>query len=500
MNTNNIYILNPAYYLRNDVKRALIGTYETIDPKYKKYAYSDTVSIIHPVIAQMLSFFDGERTLRECIGEIATYFQLSYEEIESIIRRYIENTNEFAINHHGKHIGIPQNILVRKDSGIHRELYTPQQFIINGTVDLESYRLYRPVNMLLELTLQCYTDCAYCYADRRKTSAEYLSLSKIIDIIREAKNLGIANLDINGGEVLLHPGCKEIFQELIANGYRSLISTKIPVSDDILTMLKNIGWENIQISLDSVNPDTLSKILHVDNKYMDKMNHTLQKIDELGFNWRVHSIITSQNSSVEKEIKPLINKLLTFKNLHEVTFSPAGYSLYKSEITYQSIKPKQADIEVIQEYINNLPPLHNIKFSFSGGSEKAEFFCKQQMEHFQDRALCTGNQNGFIVLPDGKVTICEELYWHPKFLVGDLKQQSIQEMWESDKAKNLFYISQQLCSTKSTCKQCDIFVSCRHSRGVCWKEILMAYGENNWDYPDPRCPKAPLPYRNFYLE
>lgn len=25
------------------------------------------------------------------------------------------------------------------------------------------------------------------------------------------------------------------------------------------------------------------------------------------------------------------------------------------------------------------------------------------------------------VLPDGKVSACEQLYWHPQFIIGDLK-------------------------------------------------------------------------------
>ena len=26
------------------------------------------------------------------------------------------------------------------------------------------------------------------------------------------------------------------------------------------------------------------------------------------------------------------------------------------------------------------------------------------------------------VLPDGKVSACEQLYWHPQFIIGDLKK------------------------------------------------------------------------------
>ena len=44
------------------------------------------------------------------------------------------------------------------------------------------------------------------------------------------------------------------------------------------------------------------------------------------------------------------------------------------------------------------------------------------------------------------------------------------------------------------------FHECREGKGVCWKTILMAYGVNNWTFPDPMCPKAPEPHRKYWLE
>lgn len=44
-------------------------------------------------------------------------------------------------------------------------------------------------------------------------------------------------------------------------------------------------------------------------------------------------------------------------------------------------------------------------------------------------------------MPDGKVTICEELYWHPHFIIGDLKKQTLKEIWNSQKAKDIFILN-----------------------------------------------------------
>ena len=114
--------------------------------------------------------------------------------------------------------------------------------------------------------------------------------------------------------------------------------------------------------------------------------------------------------------------------------------------------------------------------------------------------MCTGNQRTFIILPDGKVTICEELYWHPAFIIGDVHDNTIEEIWTGEKAVGLFNIAQDMISEGSPCKTCGSFTACRRPRGVCWKMILKGYGMEHWDYPDPRCPMAP-PLKNvIYLE
>ena len=91
-------------------------------------------------------------------------------------------------------------------------------------------------------------------------------------------------------------------------------------------------------------------------------------------------------------------------------------------------------------------------------------------DSFFKKALCSGNFQGFIILPDGKVTICEELYWHPRFIIGDLTKQSIMEVWNSEKAKNLVYLGREDIRTHSPCYNCDLFDACHLYRW--WWPVL----------------------------
>jgi len=44
----------------------------------------------------------------------------------------------------------------------------------------------------------------------------------------------------------------------------------------------------------------------------------------------------------------------------------------------------------------------------------------------------------------------------------------------------------------------SIFDNCRTTLGVCWSNVIMAYGKENWDFPSPNCPHSPLPYYSVH--
>ena len=93
-------------------------------------------------------------------------------------------------------------------------------------------------------------------------------------------------------------------------------------------------------------------------------------------------------------------------------------------------------------------------------------------EFFRQRAYCTGSTRNVVILPDGRVTICEELYAHPTFIIGDLKFQTLEEVWKSSRALDLFYMQKESVQGSSPCKNCCTFHECREGKGVCRKTIL----------------------------
>ena len=126
-------------------------------------------------------------------------------------------------------------------------------------------------------------------------------------------------------------------------------------------------------------------------------------------------------------------------------------------------------------------------------SEEKNITYDEKLKVFNNRGICSGNFSSLFILPDGKVTICEELYWHPQFIIGNIIEQSLEEVWNSQIAHEVYAFKQQNIAKNSACAVCEEYEKCRSLKQVCWRDIIRAYGSDNWTYPDPNCPKSPTP-------
>ena len=84
-----------------------------------------------------------------------------------------------------------------------------------------------------------------------------------------------------------------------------------------------------------------------------------------------------------------------------------------------TIAPSKKAQEAISALCNKLQG--NVSFPIlTSGLEENEMHSSKTWTKFNERSVCAGNYLQLFILPDGNVTICEELYWHPKFIVGNI--------------------------------------------------------------------------------
>jgi radical SAM protein with 4Fe4S-binding SPASM domain len=322
---------------------------------------------------------------------------------------------------------------------------------------------------------------------------------RIIELIEEAKKLPVRLVNLMGGEIFLHPDWAYILKKIVDCGLSpDYISTKCPLTDEIICAIQETGYKNpIQLSLDTLSTDLLKKTLFVDEDYLPKVLRGIKLLDESGLNYRISTVLTTYNAQKD-EFKKLFRFIAGLKNITDWRITPAVNSNWIEYDFFKKLKPSKKGIELLYEFIENeITPCSKIPILLNRSAINLKFhYCTTGSRDFIG-ADCSALNNHLFILPDGKATICEQLYWTPQFILGDVSISRITEVWNSLAAKKLIYFDINNLQDNNPCKRCQIFETCFHARNRCWVDIIKAYGKDNWDYPDPRCAYAPPMIHNI---
>lgn len=488
---NKVYVLNPHYRLRHDIHRVILFA----DTGADSACSPDWHTFIHPLQAVLLSFFTYNRPWRETRPLLCSFFCRDEEEMTAWVSEFIENpTPVYTLVMKGK-VYFPKRVLVEaneKDGKARFDRLDPNRFVWRK-LDLTTRRMYSgPLLITLMLTNRCVTRCRYCYADTSTPVKTPLSTSRIKELIEEADRMQVQQVGLIGGEIFLHPDWKEILTELTERGIApAYISTKIPFTETLIRDLQSTGYKGIiQISLDACRPDILSELLGVRTRYATEMIHRLKLLDESGLNYQVSSVLTRNNcdAAILGELYHCLKQLKHLRDWRIVPVNNSGGKEYKElailKPTKEQIRQTFCQLRRITDtapfpVIMGMQAIDNEYGNTPGGSR-----------HFKG-SECSALTTHLFILPDGKATICEQLYWHPDFIIGDVSTQSIEEVWHSPRAMQLYSLSRKDISRESACKSCRTFEDCFTYQNRCWSNIVKAYGTKHWDYPDPRCCHAP---------
>ena len=491
------YVVNPAYKFKEDYLNVIItnnnpGRYDA--GRHRDDITSSFAWRTHPDLAYLFSYFDGSRSLDETAALFAEREGVEKERFLESVYPCIGNSDPILIPADDRHwVSIPKNFLIPNPGGLVRDnlLQGIDLPFIQKNYDLAEVRLRVPNSMTLMLNTDCTADCVYCYADRPQIP-QPLPFKRIQELLRQAYDLGMPDVDVDGGEFFLYKDWRRLLETMRQYDYVPNISTKHPLTEEIVNDLKRLGIHHIQLSIDSVDNAEIRQMLQVDDAYLGKVLHGLRLLDEAGFDITVKPVITCYNDS-EKSLNATIDALTTFENVKWIDFTPANFSQFRPPTYYST----QSQLDRLKTVVEQRNKACKAVLSFAGYEEPTSI--EQRQANWERRPMCTGNVQGFFVLPDGKVTLCEQLYWHPFFILGNLTRQSIMEMWNSEKALSLWNISRGEVRGASPCRLCFHFEDCRRGLGNCWRRAVAAYGPENYDFPSPDCPKAPPVAKDFHI-
>jgi cyclic pyranopterin phosphate synthase len=122
----------------------------------------------------------------------------------------------------------------------------------------------RPVsNLRVSLTPKCNLSCIYCHREGEGSPKDPLSGEEIAEILRVAAKFAIRSVKFTGGEPLLRPDLLQIIRS-VPDGMESSLTTNGTLLADYASGLKEAGLRRVNVSLDSLDPETYRKITGID--------------------------------------------------------------------------------------------------------------------------------------------------------------------------------------------------------------------------------------------
>lgn len=477
--------LNPDYYLKWDVKRVVLYSKSDIHNGGVK----NWCSFLHPLHALILGTFSYEHEFQKAVDIINRYSTIRTEIIEEFVSNLINNSEFFHLDMNGEYLNFPPHLFL---SGEYKHLQCDdiqcivQKALSIKEIDLiESRLLHTPIKIIWMANNHCPMSCIYCYVDVNHKHKE-LSLERFEQLMVEAKACNISECEVIGGDFFVKKDWDIYLKCLLDYGFTPpYISTKKALSSKEIQLLIKIGYNGIlQFSLDSLSKSELKDIIHCSDNYLDNVKEMfaiLNKEEKLPFKVRVNTVLIARNAT-ERNIQELMSFLSEFWFVveWEIRFSMPAYSKVNSFLC------DKKQIEQITSFLKGVPKdtPFVINFIEDGIIDNKPMCDLGQTDRYNNR--CTANLRHCFILPDGKVTICERLYWNPLFIIGDLNESTLSEIWNSEKAKKIAYRIKDEIATSSLCYTCEGKNLCYQKNRRCWVDVVNKWGDNI-TYPDPIC-------------
>lgn len=328
-----------------------------------------------------------------------------------------------------------------------------------------------PLWLLAELTYRCPLHCPFCfnpvgYANER---AE-LDTAQWFDVMRQARQLGAAQLGFSGGEPLMRDDLEELIGEGRRLGfYTNLLTSGIGLTEARLARMKELGLDHIQLSFqDSTREmnDFLSS-----TKTFDLKSRVARLIKQYDYPMVLNVVLHRFNlDHVERIIEMALDMGVEYLELANTQYY--GWALVnRAQLmpTREQLARAEATVAACRARIGN-----RMRILFV------------VPDYFEERPKACMNGWGSVFLgiaPDGTALPCHAARSLPGIAFPNVRDTSLRDIWYASGAFNRFRGDAWM---KPPCRDCSEkardFGGCR-----CQAYAMTGDAEN----ADPVCAKSP---------
>lgn len=300
--------------------------------------------------------------------------------------------------------------------------------------------------LTIEIIQKCANNCLFCSSLSGRTAKHLIGYKNIIEVGKQAKNLGLKEISISGGEPLLHPEIKQIAHALVSMNLQVAIYTTGIILDSCGVPQSFQGWDDF----DKKNTRLIFGVQSSTSTVHDKITG-----NPGSFSLTKDSIFIAKNKgfTVEAHIVPNKINLSTLENtVHDLILWEVDKISFLRLVAqgYARTNKKQLLLDasetiVLKNIFSELEKKHSnngnirIGIPFSGIIEKPK--------------ACNAGETKLIIRYDGKVLPCEafkdEVF--NEYILGDIKNDRIEVLLSKSCSNNHLKCLKERITCVETC-------------------------------------------------
>ena len=148
--------------------------------------------------------------------------------------------------------------------------------------DVVKDKYERPIlSLRITITNRCNENCIYCHHDGMVSSKDEMTPDEIYKICKIAKKIGVRKIRLSGGDPLVRKDIVEIVEKIASLDFKDIsLTTNGVLLEKYAKDLKDAGLDRINVSLDTLNPDTYKFVTKMD--YLNEAKTGILNAVEVG--------------------------------------------------------------------------------------------------------------------------------------------------------------------------------------------------------------------------
>jgi pyrroloquinoline quinone biosynthesis protein E len=308
----------------------------------------------------------------------------------------------------------------------------------------------KPYGLLAELTYRCPLHCPYCSNPLKlMESGDELALEEWTRVLAEARELGVLQLHLSGGEPLQRRDLLDIVAQAHRLGfYTNLITSGLSLTPEKAEQLKSAGLDNVQVSIQAADPELSDRIAGTPS-YHRKVA-AARAVKALGFPLTLNTVLHRHNMDQVGSLIDLAEELGADR-LELANTQYYGWALHNRA----ALMPTRAQLDRIE-------PVVRAEIARLAGRMQILYVFPDYYSPYPKPCMGGWGSRQLTVRPNGDVLPCQAADQIAGLAVENVRRQSLEWIWDDSPMFNRFRGQDWMQEPCRTCPRKDVdFGGCR---------------------------------------